>query len=99
MLAARLGITARVISTIETGRRIPSADLIERISEELDLQGVQREKLFELLVASNFQLKLPRETRGRELMHLNRLTRYLGGLSSNALDQMEATLREEVPMR
>ena len=92
-------LSARVISTIETGRRqLPDADLVIKLSTALDLTESQHSALLEALAASNYSIQLPVDTGAQELRFLHSLVSRLGMLNKHTLERMNVLMREDAKM-
>jgi transcriptional regulator with XRE-family HTH domain len=69
-LAARSRVTQPTVSKVETGRMLPSGDVLERISDALTLAPAARTELRELLARASRELSRRRgQTRGMAVLY------------------------------
>jgi transcriptional regulator with XRE-family HTH domain len=81
-LACNVGVSSRHISFIETGRSTPSRDMIERLSDELEVPLRRRN---EILIAAGFAPRFPERTLNDPLL-------------ASARQAIERVLQSHLPM-
>ncbi len=80
-IARRLGVDFKIISSIETGRRLPpSDDELAQLFRALDLSEIDQHQLLEAARKSSYTIRLPRDTSALDLELVHRLVHALKAL-------------------
>lgn len=83
-MARRLKVDFKIISSMETGRRLPpNGDELQHLCAALDLADCDQQQLIEAAQKSSYIIRLPRDTSALDLDLVHRLVHALKGLEPN----------------
>ncbi len=92
-LAARVGISQKSLSAIETGRRHPpDQGLVEKISQALELGATEIHRLRESVNHSSPAIRIPYGATPRAYRLVHRLINRLDRLSARDMESIQAIL-------
>jgi transcriptional regulator with XRE-family HTH domain len=93
-IAARLGVDPSCISQWEGGRRpVPSAQVLDRICEVLELDAESRQQLAEAARQSTRKILISSTATPSEFRALHKLAERAGKLTSEQLEMIDFALR------
>lgn len=92
-LAEQVGLSERVLSSIETGRRRPPPDFaFAALKKACGLSAAEIQRLRDVAGMSSYRVRIPSSASAREILLVHRLIRSIGTLSTEQIEQLTNTL-------
>lgn len=89
-IAQRISSDSKIISAIETGRRLPpEGDDFERLCAALNLSEDERRKLGQAAQESSYIIRISREETPRNIQFIHRVVKSLGDLGPEQVSMIE----------